>query len=45
MREALRGVLQVSSDAMLRLRWNPFYPFLESRVLDFLDLEPSPVEE
>jgi hypothetical protein len=38
-----RGVLQVSSDAMLRLRWNPFYPFLESRVLEFLDLDdPQP---
>ena len=33
-----RGVLQVSPAAMLRLRWNPFYPYLEQRALDFLGL-------
>jgi alpha-beta hydrolase superfamily lysophospholipase len=31
-----RGVLQVSAADMLRLRWNPFYPYVEQRVLDFL---------
>jgi len=39
---ALRGeknVLKVSPAAMLRLRWNPFYPYLEQRTLEFLDLE------
>jgi alpha-beta hydrolase superfamily lysophospholipase len=33
------GVLKVSPAAMLRLRWNPFYPYLEQRTLEFLDLE------
>ncbi|MEJ2317450.1 MAG: alpha/beta hydrolase [Gammaproteobacteria bacterium] len=30
-----RGVLQVSAADMLRLRWNPFYPYVERRALDF----------
>jgi hypothetical protein len=30
-----RGVLQVSAADMLRLRWNPFYPYVEKRLLDF----------
>ena len=34
-----RGVLTVSPADMLRLRWNPFYVYLETRVLDFLDLD------
>jgi hypothetical protein len=34
-----RGVLQVSAAQMLRLRWNPFYPYLEQRVLEFLGFE------
>ena len=34
-----RGVLQVSPAAMLRQRWNPFYPYLERRTLEFFDLE------
>jgi alpha-beta hydrolase superfamily lysophospholipase len=33
-----RGVLQIPAADMLRLRWNPFYPYLESRVLAFLGL-------
>ena len=33
-----RGVLQIPASEMLRLRWNPFYPYLRSRVLAFLDL-------
>ncbi|KPK36711.1 MAG: hypothetical protein AMK70_01370, partial [Nitrospira bacterium SG8_35_1] len=33
-----RGVLRVSAAAMLRLRWNPFYAYLEQRVLDFAGL-------
>jgi alpha-beta hydrolase superfamily lysophospholipase len=40
---ALRGeskVLRVPADAMLRLRWNPFYPYLEQRVFDFVGLSP-----
>jgi hypothetical protein len=33
-----KGVLKVSPTAMLRLRWNPFYPYLEQRTLEFLGL-------
>ncbi len=33
-----RGVLQISPSDMLRLRWNPFYSYLESGVLSFLDM-------
>jgi alpha-beta hydrolase superfamily lysophospholipase len=34
-----RGVLQIPPAEMLRLRWNPFYSFLETRVLEFFELE------
>ena len=34
-----RGVLQIPAADMLRLRWNPFYPYVESRVLEFLGLD------
>jgi alpha-beta hydrolase superfamily lysophospholipase len=33
-----RGVLHISASDMLRLRWNPFYPYIEERMLDFLEL-------
>lgn len=33
-----RGVLQISAEDMLRLRWNPFFPYLEKRVLEFVHL-------
>jgi len=33
-----RGVLQISAADMLRFRWNPFYPFMERRLLEFLHL-------
>lgn len=36
-----RGVLQISEAAMLRQRWNPFYPFLERRMLEFLGLQDN----
>ncbi|MCZ6834463.1 MAG: alpha/beta hydrolase [Planctomycetota bacterium] len=32
-----RGLLRFSSDWLLRLRHNPFYPVLESRVLEWLE--------
>ncbi len=38
---ALRGerdVLLVPAAEMLRMRWNPFYPFVEHKVLEFLGL-------
>ena len=34
-----RGVLNIPASEMLRLRWNPFYPYVEARVLGFLGLE------
>jgi len=40
---ALRGernTLRVPATQMLRLRWNPFYPYLEARTLGFLSLQP-----
>ncbi len=32
-----RGLLKLSGDWLLRLRYNPFYPFLETRVLEWID--------
>jgi alpha-beta hydrolase superfamily lysophospholipase len=32
-----RGLLQFPSDWLLRIRYNPFYDFLENRVLEWLD--------
>lgn len=40
-----RGVLQVSPDYMLRLHWNPFYPYLEQRLLDFVHLPARSAED
>ena len=34
-----RGALQVSAADMLRLRWNPFYSFVQRRVTSFLGLQ------
>jgi len=31
-----RGVLQIPASDMLRQRWNPFFPYLEQRVLRFV---------
>jgi len=36
-----RGVLQIPASAMLRLRWNPFYPYMERRLIEFLRLAGS----
>jgi len=30
-----RGALQISADDLMRLRWNPFYEYLERRIEDF----------
>ena len=30
-----RGVLQVSIENLMRLRYNPFYPYIEKSILDF----------
>ena len=32
-----RGLLKISGDFLLRLRHNPFYAYLENRVLDWVD--------
>ncbi len=31
-----RGVLQIPASTMLRLRWNPFYGYMEGRIMGFL---------
>jgi len=36
-----RGVLQVPASDILRLRWNPFYSYVEWRALSFLGLRGS----
>lgn len=37
-----RGVLQIPAEDMIRLRWNPFYSYLEGRLLEFVRLaEPE----
>jgi hypothetical protein len=33
-----RGILQIPADDMIRLRWNPFYSYLERRLLEFVRL-------
>jgi len=33
-----RGVLRISAGDMLRIRWNPFYSYLERRILEFTKL-------
>ena len=32
-----RGLLKISADWLLRLRYNPFYPYLERRTLEWMD--------
>jgi pimeloyl-ACP methyl ester carboxylesterase len=32
-----RGLLSIPADWLLRMRYNPFYPYLESRVIGWLD--------
>jgi len=37
-----RGILQIPAEDMIRLRWNPFYSYLEQRLLEFVRLaEPG----
>jgi alpha-beta hydrolase superfamily lysophospholipase len=37
-----RGVLLVSGTDLLRLRWNPFYDYVQSRILQFMRLGAQP---
>jgi alpha-beta hydrolase superfamily lysophospholipase len=34
-----RGVLKISASELLRLRWNPFYSYLEENTLEFMGIE------
>ena len=34
-----RNMLQIPASTMLRLRWNPFYDFMENRLVEFLSLD------
>lgn len=34
-----RGVLQVPASSLMRLQWNPFYPYIEQRMLEFVHLD------
>jgi len=34
-----RDILQIPASTMLRMRWNPFYDFMENRLLEFLSLD------
>lgn len=34
-----RGILQINASDMLRLRWNPFFDYVEERTLEFTKLE------
>ena len=36
-----KGVLQVTGDDMLRLRWNPFHGYIEARVRQLIGGEPA----
>ena len=40
-----RGLLRISSDWLLRLRYNPFYSVLEARVLEWVDNSVSQQEK
>jgi pimeloyl-ACP methyl ester carboxylesterase len=34
-----RGLLQIPAEDMLRLKWNPFYSYMERRMIEFLNLK------
>lgn len=36
-----RGLIWIPANEVLRLRWNPFYPYLEQRVMAFLSLKKN----
>ena len=36
-----KGVLRINPASLLRLHWNPFYDYLEQRVLQFTALRGS----
>jgi hypothetical protein len=32
-----RGVLGISMDQLMRLRYNPFFPYVEKRILEWIE--------
>jgi hypothetical protein len=36
-----RGLLKIPSDRMIRVRYNPFYDYLEQRTIDWLAVNGS----
>ena len=36
-----RDILQIRASTMLRLRWNPFYDYMENKMLNFLGLDDT----
>jgi alpha-beta hydrolase superfamily lysophospholipase len=39
-----RGLLRIPADWLLRLRYNPFYPYLERRLIEWLDVTGGQAE-
>ncbi len=37
-----KGAITIPAQDMLRLRWNPFYPYLEERIMEALGLDQDP---
>ena len=40
-----RGVLQIAASDLMRLRWNPFYSYQETRILNFLGRSAAPASD
>ncbi len=40
-----RGLLRITPAEMFRLRWNPFFPYLEQRTLAFMRLGSTPASD
>jgi len=34
-----KGVLKIPANDLMRLRWNPFYPFMEQKIIEFLGID------
>ncbi len=34
-----RGLLTISPNEIIRLKWNPFYPFMEEKIVNFIDMK------
>ncbi len=40
-----RGTLQITGDDILRLRWNPFHGYLESKIMRFMQLRDASMRD